>query len=211
MLRKLALISVLLVKFTVSFACPPDVHQAVPAAESALSVKSASMEVEQDGAERRIAVFGVIKNSGEVCFNAVEVEIKFFNAKGEVIDTVVETLYGEIVPPGQDMSFRVLNSAARHKDSYDSLNVKIVDAEPHFGKKREKNESSPLVDLLFSWGPLAVFILIWAFFMRKMAGKNSPQRKTLALMEEQTAAFNAHTTILERIAAALETKFKVNE
>jgi len=55
------------------------------------------------------------------------------------------------------------------------------------------------VDMLVSWAPMILLIGVWVFIMRKYAGKNSPQRLSLALMDRQVAA-------LERIAKSLSSE-----
>jgi hypothetical protein len=105
-----------------TFAVSSGVHAACltasePLAEpsSALSVKLQTIEVSQNENRRSVASLGTIKNTSDSCFEEAVVEVKYFDSGHNLIDTVVQPMYGLIIPPRSEVAVRVMDAAAKPK------------------------------------------------------------------------------------------------
>lgn len=153
-----------------------------------------------------VTTLGALKNSSADCLEKVVVEIKYFDTKRTLIDTVTQPLYGVVVPAKQEAAFRVRDDAAQSKDAYATQSVRVVSAEVRGSRNTKQPASSPFVDFLVSWGPMFLLIGVWIFFMQRMKRKDSPQSRTLAMFERQNAILEAQNSLLARIATAAEGK-----
>ena len=204
MLKTLLLTAVLGMPFAAHCACPT-VDDVEPEFSSALSAKMASLEVTQEQTRRSVASLGTINNSSSGCFDDVVVEVKYFDSAHKLVDTVVQPLYGLIVSPHGEAAFRVLDTAARDKQAYASQEVRVLSAEPKFSRqKRKPTLSSTLGDVLQSWGPMILMLAVFAYFMRRTRRKDSPQERTISLLQQQVELSQAQTQYLARLATALE-------
>lgn len=131
------------------------------------------------------------------------VEIRYFDASHQLVDTAVESLYGFVVPGNGAVAFRSFEPAARPKQAYAAAEARVVSAEPHYSRARaEPTTMSMLGEFLYSWGPMILLLAVWAFFVRRSRRKDSPQERSIALMQQHFEQARAQTQ--ERIAAALE-------
>ena len=204
MIKTLLLTAVLGMPFAAHCACPT-VDDVEPEFSSVLSATMASLEVTQEQTRRSVASLGTIKNSSSGCFDDVVVEVKYFDSTHKLIDTVVKPLYGVVVSPHGETAFRVLDAAAKEKEAYASQEVRVLSAEPKFSRqKRKPTLSSTLGDVLQSWGPMILLLAIFAYFMRRVLSKNSPQARSISLLQQQVELSQAQTQHLARLATALE-------
>lgn len=169
-----------------------------------LSVIAASFNISEGDGHRMITSLGTLKNSSAACFDSIVVEVKYFDAKNALVDTITQPLYGLVAPSSKDVAFRVRDDAAMAKEAYASQSLRVVSADARHSKTQ--SNSSTIVDFLASWGPMLLLIGVWIFFMQRTKSKNSPQSKTLALFEKQNATLEAQNQLLERIAAASEAR-----
>jgi hypothetical protein len=58
--------------------------------------------------------------------------------------------------------------------------------------------------LLISSFPILLLIAVWIFFMRRAGGKNSPQNRSLDLIDKQNEMIEKQSSAIERIANSLE-------
>ncbi|HLO94279.1 MAG TPA: hypothetical protein VK195_08175 [Burkholderiaceae bacterium] len=98
-----------------------------------------------------------------------------------------------------------MDGAAKTKEAYVSQEARVVFAEPRRPvQKAQPTVWSVLGEVLVSWGPMMLLLAMWALFMRRMRGKDSPQERSIALMQQQVEASAALGQSLQRMAAALE-------
>src|SRR5258708_36315495 len=128
-----------------------------------------------------MATLGALKNSSSTCFNSVVVEVKYFDSKNQLIDSITKELYGVVAPPSQEVAIRIRDEAANPKEAYASQVVRVVDAEPRRASLNAKSQSvgAIAIDYLANWAPMLLLIGVWIFFMQRMKRKDSPQGKTL--------------------------------
>ena len=193
-----------------SLACVPALacirSEGPPGSASDLAVIDPLFSFSENGGQRVVNTLGTIRNASVDCFSDVVIEVKYFDAKSNLIDTVTEPLYGVVVPGKQEVAFRVRDAAAQSKEAYVSQSVRVVSADVRTGRVGKKGSSSAWVELLISWGPMLLLISVWIFFMARMKRKDSPQGRTLAMFEQQNSILTSQNDLLARIASALEAK-----
>lgn len=171
---------------------------------AALSISMTSVDVTVDEGRRSVASLGTIKNPTPTCFDEVVVEAKYFDANKRHVDTVVQRLYGVVIPANGEVSFRIYDAAAKTKADYVDQQVRILDADARNPIRASKSQTHWLKEFLFSWGPMLLLIGVWLFAMRKLRGKDSPQERSLALMQQQLSVQELQNKELSRLAAAVE-------
>lgn len=179
-------------------------RQVMSDAISLLQVHDAALSYSQDGRDGVITTIGSIKNTSNNVVDELVVEVKYFDQNNALIDTVTQTLYGTVIPPGQDVSFRVRDSADKQKTAYASSIARVVSAEQRVVVEQSRNSKSVMRDLFVSWGPMLLLIAVWIVFMRKVTKKGSPQRISVELLEKQTETLSRQLEVLERLANAAE-------
>jgi ATP-dependent Zn protease len=177
-----------------------------PASIESLSVTGTSFAVSDDQGRRMMTTLGTLKNSSSSCFESVVVEVKYLDSRGQLIDSITQSLFRVVAPPSQEVAIRIRDEAAHPKEAYASQTLRIVDAEPRTGSRGAKSIRSVLVDSLANWGPMLLLIGVWIFFMQRMKRKDSPQGRTLALMERQIGMLASQNALIERIAVATEAR-----
>ncbi len=189
---------------TMAIACPVSDGSAPPDS-SVLSISATSMEVSNEKNRLSVLTLGTIKNPANACFDDVVVEVRYFDSNNKHVDTIVQPLFGMVIPAEKDISFRVLDQAAKPKESYSTQTIRVLNAEPRFTKQsRNKSTADIFKEVLISWGPILLLIAVWFYFMSTMRGKKSPQERILVMMEKQVASSDAQTRELARIAIAIE-------
>lgn len=204
------MISKLLLALALGSTCAA--HAACPAPfgapadfSSALTATLSALEVSQEGERRDVASLGTLKNTSDDCFDGVVVEVRYFDSSHAHVDTAVERLYDVVVPAHGEVAFRLHNPAIKPRQAYAAQEVRVVNAEPKYSRhKSPPSLKSTLLDLLSSWGPMILLISVWIFFMRRMRGKDSPQERSIALLQQQVEFSKAQARSLEQIAASVE-------
>lgn len=171
---------------------------------SKLTISNSSLSFSQSDGRSIITTIGTIKNLSPSCAEELVIEVKYFDKQGHQIDVVTQPLYGIVVPPSQEVSFRVRDEADKSKEFYTTSTARIVSAEPRYSSKPKKAKPSLFADLLISWGPMLLLVGVWVFFMKKYNGKDSPQKQTLLLIEKQTDILRQQADSIERLASAIE-------
>jgi ATP-dependent Zn protease len=156
-----------------------------------------------------VFTIGEIQNNSDATLDDIVVEARYFDADGELIDVTVERLYSLRVPPAESVAFRLQSLALAEQEDYVSHQVRLISA----------NESRPCAQssggasnsnlelikkLLISSFPILLLIALWIFFMRRFGGKNSPQNRSLDLIDKQNEMIEKQNSAIDRIANALE-------
>lgn len=179
-------------------------RQIMSDASNLLQVHDAAFSYSQDGREGVITTIGSIKNTSNSIVDELVVEIKYLDNNSVLVDVVTQPLYGVVIPPGQDVSFRVRDSADKHKSAYASSIARVVSAEQRNIIVQSPNDKSVLKNFFISWGPMLLLIGVWVVFMRKITKKGSPQRRSVELLEKQTETLSLQLEVLERLTRAVE-------
>jgi len=178
-----------------------------------LSVSADSLNIRSDEPKgpQFITTLGTLKNSGSSCFTNIVVEVKYFDAKGSLVDTVTEDLDSVVVPANQEASYRTMTSPARRKEDYTSQTVRVVSARATqpFMRATGKPIEAKLRELTYAFGPVVLLIVVWLVFVRiSLRSKKSPQQRSLALVEKQNAILEKQNELIERIATEAEARSK---
>ncbi len=160
--------------------------------------------VAMDGDRRTVTTLGTITNPSGVCFTDLVVEIQYFDASGQHVDTLVEPVANVVSPAGESVEFRVQGAAAKDAKAYATQRARVVDGSVRWVKGSRDPAGDTLLNLFFSWLPMLVLIGVWMFFMRRYMGKKSPQARLVANSDLQLKAAQEQAEALRRIAAALE-------
>lgn len=153
-----------------------------------------------------ITCVGKIKNKSDVAINEVVFQVQYFNSENELIDTVTGHDYSFIVPPKEEIAFRVSDTAARKlSKDYASHKVIITSAKQDLPTSSKKKNNF-IIELLISWGPMLLLIAVWIFFMRKYQGKNSPQKKIIGIQEKQYEAIKKQNELFSELIETIKNK-----
>jgi len=182
--------------------CTP--HAGAPAIvdTSMLVVTPTAMDVSVDNGHRLVTTLGTIANPSHDCFQKVQLELRYFDAAKNHVDTVTETLEDLTLPAGETIEFRVREPAARDAAAYASQSVRVVDAEMRWVKAPPA--SNAFVDMLLSWAPMMLLIAVWVYLMRRQNSTKSLQGRMFAVMEQQLETARAQTLAIQKAAEALE-------
>lgn len=169
----------------------------------ALVATPTALTVGQDGDHRVVTTLGTITNPTGVCFTDLVIEVQYFDAAGQHVDTLVEPAAGLVSPADEAVEFRVQGVAARDAKAYATQRVRVMDGSARWSKAAETKQSS-LVELLLSWAPMLVLIAVWVMVARWFSGKKSPQGKLVEIAQAQAKATQDLVAATQRIAQALE-------
>jgi hypothetical protein len=181
-------------------------QESVGDVSSSLTAKALSMNyAERDNQTNIITTIGSIMNASDTGAQEITVEVKYFDASHNLVDTVTQALYDVVILPHREVAFRVRGAADKPRESYASATVGVTAATPIEPPERaSNNEGSPLLRAFISWTPMLLLIVVWIYFINRMRGKNSPQSRTIRLIEEQNGLFTHQLEVLERLAGAVE-------
>lgn len=175
-----------------------------------LSIKNTSINYSQNDHRNTLTTLGFLKNESDFPVDGIIVEIKYFDAQNNLVDVATQSLYQVIVPAQQEAAFRVQDTVVNPKESYASHKARILYAERHFVNEPRK-KTGFWTDILVSWSPMLLLILVYVFYMKRCVGKSSPQMKMISLIESQTAVMEQtniiatqNLAVMQRIAAAAE-------
>jgi len=185
------------------------VEQEFDESGAGLQIGSATMNYEKDDGASVVTTLGTIKNPTSVCVKGLVVEVKYFDDKRNLVDVATEPLYGIVISPLQEVAFRVRETAARAKDSYATVAVRVVAAEQRVGRPIKSNDlKATVVNFLTAWGPMLLIIAVFLFYMVRASGKSSPGHKMVALSEAHASVLTRQVEALERLAVAAEQSVK---
>lgn len=178
--------------------------------DASLQVINISVSTAKAQGPMLVTVIGELKNTTTEKIDNLILEAKLTDSSGKVIDVLSESMYGLVVPPGEQVSFRLQGPAATTQATYANAQVRVVSAEGHSkSNKQSSGESkSHFAELAVSWGPMILLVLVWVFLARKYSGKGSNQDKMLTAINEQNALLTRQSAAVEAIAAALSSAKK---
>ena len=178
--------------------------------DASLQVINTSVSTAKAQGPMLVTVIGELKNTTTEKIDNLILEAKLTDSSGKLIDVLSESMYGLVVPPGEQVSFRLQGAAATTQATYANAQVRVVSAEGHSkSNKQSSGESkSHFAELAVSWGPMILLVLVWVFLARKYSGKGSNQDKMLTAINEQNALLTRQSAAVEAIAAALSSAKK---
>lgn len=172
---------------------------------TSLQISDSTFSYSKADGQSTITTIGTIKNQSRNGFDELVVEVKYFDNTKKMIDTVTQPLYGVVVPPSQEVRFRVRDAADKPKDSYISSTVRVVSAEQRTEhQSNAKKNSAKWLEIFVSWLPMLLLIVVWIYFYKKMNRRDSPPKQTILLIEKQNDILSKQLEAIERIAAAAE-------
>ena len=159
-----------------------------------------------------ISTIGYIKNDSEYSLEDISIEVRYFDDKGNIIDSAFENIYALVVPPDEKVSFKIQTTAIDDKNNYASHKAYIISStqnipgKNNFNNRGSSNNYGSLKKIFISWFPLLLLILVWIFFVKRYSGKGSNQYKLVELMEKQVEYDEVRNKEISSIAKSLRTK-----
>ncbi len=74
-------------------------------------------------------VIGTLKNTSQYGWEDIKIEVRFYDKDQKMIDSISEMDYDMVVQPNAEVSFRVMDRAAKPTESYTSHKIYINDAQ----------------------------------------------------------------------------------
>jgi len=176
---------------------------------NALKVVNTSVITSKSGGAPIVTVIGELRNNTNNKIDELVVEAKLTNSNGKVIDVISGPIYGLVIPAGQQVAFRLQEPAAADQSSYSGVKVRIISGESYIHTRplhNSKNNYSPYTEILISWAPMILIILVWIVMAKKFSGKGSNQAKMLAALSEQNSLLEKQVAAIESIASASNKK-----
>jgi ATP-dependent Zn protease len=203
---------VLLLCFIIIIYGTSTVHGAISESPK-LQVIQSSISFVQHNSVTYVTSIGKIKNNTDYNISDIVLEAQFFDGQKNLIDVASENLYYVNVSPHDEIAFKLQTTAATRNDDYSSQSVRVIgmtEEKPctSSGTNQSRSKKNVWLNMLINWFPLLLLLALWMLFMRRYAGKNSPQHKTINLIEEQNSLFTHQNKLLERIAYAVEGRTK---
>ena len=199
LLPRLATLVLLLACLRPAVACDDDLPD-----PAAIPIDQPTFQVTRSEGGTMLTVLGAFRNTSEAKAHNLVVEATLTDAQGKVIDVLTQPVYGVTVPPGKAVAFRVQGQAAAAPGAYAAVRARVTSGETCLARPAPARPApkSPWVDLLVSWGPMMLLILVWVLAMRRFSGKGSIQAKVLDAMNQQNALLARQSVALETLAAA---------
>lgn len=150
----------------------------------------------------QISTIGILKNNGATRAENIVVEVQYFDDQKKLADVVTQALSKVIAEPGKETAFKVSRDADKPKGAYVETVVRVVSAQQQ--RSRQGKVLSSLGDVLVSWTPILLLLLMLYFYMNKLAGKNSPSQRTVVALDKYMASEARRLEVTERLAIAVE-------
>lgn len=172
---------------------------------TAVQVINAAVSTAKAEGPLLVTVIGELKNTTDEKVDNLVLEARLTDANGKVVDVLSESVYGLVVPPGDQVSFRLQGAAAATAASYVNAQVRVVSAESHprVPETPPKAGWGSIGEIAVAWAPMLLLILVWIVLARRFNGKGSNQHKMLLAVNEQNALLTRQSAAIESIAASL--------
>ncbi len=86
------------------------------------------------------------------------------------------------------------------------INILSLTQEEPCESNKSKLADNVFIQILISCAPILFLIVVWVLLARKYSGKNSPQQKSLFLIEKQNELFEQQNAYLKCIAESIKNK-----
>lgn len=163
------------------------------------------LERVQRGEATALATLVSLKNTSATCLDNVVLEVRYFGADKQLIDSATESFFDIVVPPGKTVAFRMDSTPLHPLNDYATQEVTVISASPRYPVPVRRVGPS-VVDYLLQWIPFLVFLIFLSFVLLWLRGKKSPQSRALELAVNQNTLLEAQNRQLQRIADALENR-----
>ncbi len=205
----LCLISIFIFKSTVVAGNPGQINF-----QESLKIIDSKIHFSSSENHNSISCIGTIQNNSGLYWDELVIEVQYFNKENTLIDTITEYYYDLVVPANDKAAFRIKGVADKSASEYIDHKARITTAKV-YNKPQKKTKNKALTKMLISWAPLLFLIAIWIIFMKKLSGKNSPQREMMAtqkelieLIKEQNSLFKNLVEVIANHTAKIESNDK---
>ena len=95
-----------------------------------LVVSDSSIQFKDASCGKQVVVLGKVSNKGEQVLTDIVFDIEFYDESGKLIDSVSDTEYDLVIPPGSTKSFKIKGSSGASEDLYATHKIVVAKAEP---------------------------------------------------------------------------------
>jgi hypothetical protein len=95
---------------------------------SHLEVAGSALHHSVSNGTHYLAIVGTLRNYGSTTVKNPHFAVRFLNAQGEHIDSVAESDYDLIIPPGAELPFRIRGPAQQPESDYSTYEITITGA-----------------------------------------------------------------------------------
>ena len=173
-----------------------------------LDIKDTKMEFTKNENILSIYVVGRFVNKQQYPIKNIVIESQFFDKNGDLIDVATEDLYSTVVPANGEAACKVFTNAIKDQEIYKNYKINILSLtqEEPCESNKSKLADNVFIQILISCAPILFLIVVWVLLARKYSGKNSPQQKSLFLIEKQNELFEQQNAYLKCIAESIKNK-----
>lgn len=174
---------------------------------ASLKIVATTFTIDDTLPRRTVTTLGTIQSTSASRIEAVVVEINYFDAKKNLIDTIAQPLHNIMLEPSSKLSFRVMDEVAQAKEAYSSQTIRITSARSRNSEANEQESflnSAMLERLFLIWGPMLPLICLFIYWAPRVKRQDSPHGRMLMLIERQNELLQRQFTILGRITEAVE-------
>lgn len=107
-------------------------RETIYGSENKLMVLETTHKYGNDDCGSFIAILGKLKNQSDKTWTDVHFNVKFYNEKDELVDTLNAQLYSIVVAPKKEASFRIREKAAAPAGQYRRHEIIITKAQEDF-------------------------------------------------------------------------------
>ena len=95
-----------------------------------LTIADSSIKFKDASCGKQVVVLGRISNKGEEVLTDIVFDVEFYDQDGKLIDSVSDTEYDLVVPPGSTKSFKIKGSSGANEELYATHKIVVAKAEP---------------------------------------------------------------------------------
>ena len=128
----IAIIGAALLLWSSSMASHNMKRETLYTAENKLVVLDTIQKYSKEDCGTYIVILGKLKNQTDKAWTDLHFEVRFFNDKNELVDTLNSQLYSVVVGPRQESDFRIREKAAAPENQYKRYKIKISKAQEDF-------------------------------------------------------------------------------
>jgi ATP-dependent Zn protease len=170
-----------------------------------LTITSSSFAFSSQGSTPTLTSIGIIKNSTNTNISDITIEVKYYDDKNVLVDTITQRPSSLSIPANGEATFRIQDNPAREKSSYSTQTIRITSAETPYNISSHQEDSN-IFGVIFVWFPMIIFFGILWYLIRRTQGKKSPRYKLVSLVEEQNILFEKQNGLLTQLISTIENK-----
>lgn len=163
-----------------------------------ISVSQSAMKFSRLGQTDYVQVIGLFKSDSPYDITDIVAEVRFFDEKGALIDTIYESYYGLVLPAKGEVGFNLRTSRSAEEEQYVRYQVSILSFDEDIPCP-PRSWRSNLLKLSEPIGIVLFYIFIIIIFVRVAERRSTAYTKSLlGYVEQQTESLKKMADALEK-------------